>query len=652
EEAQAVLAMTDLISDRPYDEGPVGLLARALARSGRSSDALEAIDRYASRLSTGGRGEVPRRIAELRQGIVRQDPAIVSRGGAAEGTVRRTGIPIPLTQLVGRQGELESIARGRSESRLLTLVGPAGVGKTRLAIEAARRTPASVDDEQWLVDLSAIPDPEDVARALASAVGAPSNDLAAVAARISGRRVLLIIDNAEHVIGAVAAVAAELLARCEGLGVIVTSREALRTAGERVITVEPFAGATAGDAVELFLQRAADTGASAWSDEDRDTIGRLCQRLEGIPLALELAAARLDVLSLDEVASSIEEGGDDPGSRRRGRHASLENAIAWSTRLLEPRELELLSQLALFPGSFSLDAVADICLVEGGGERELAVGLVRKSLVSVQANDTGVRRFRLLDSVRRFVRARHPAADPEGWQARHLDGTRRFVTRQGRAIRTAASKRARAALNSVRGDILLAIRTASAVGDRRAAMQIAAGACWWLYERASFDDCLASLESARAIPGESAPEDEALAAYACIFAAAAHGDVRGAGRYLSLLVAAAAESDNVGLLAIATSNTANLHARSGDVEEAEAALRRAEALEKDVGDWYRHDLLISRADTLRVLGRPAQALNLLAEAHRSADASGDLYAVKWASYVTGTILLALRRGRETVDVLR
>ncbi|WP_286277307.1 BTAD domain-containing putative transcriptional regulator [Naasia aerilata] len=365
DEAKVVLAMSDLAQDRPFDERPVALLARALARSGRTSDALEAIDKHAARLAASGGADLPRRLVELRQGIVRQDPSIVAVAGDDKGTVLRNGIPIPLTRLVGRDAELDLIARGRAESRLLTLVGPAGVGKTRLAVEAARRTPATVDEVQWLVDLSAIAEPEDVARALASAVGAPSNDFDAVAARISGRRGLLLVDNAEHLIGAVAALVAELLSRCEGLGVIVTSREALRTAGERVISVEPFAGPTAGDAVELFLQRAADTGATSWTEEDRDRIADLCRRLEGIPLAIELTAARLDVLSLEEVASSLEEGIADTGSRRRGRHASLENAIAWSIRLLDERELALLSQLALFPASFSLDAVADICLVEG-----------------------------------------------------------------------------------------------------------------------------------------------------------------------------------------------------------------------------------------------------------------------------------------------
>jgi predicted ATPase/DNA-binding SARP family transcriptional activator len=652
EEAKVVLGMSDLVAARPFDERPVALLARALARSGRTSDALEAIDKHAARLAAAGRSDLPRRLVELRQGIVRQDPGIVSAASEHEGTVTRNGIPIPLTRLVGREAELELIARGRSESRLLTLVGPAGVGKTRLAIEAARRTPASVDDVQWLVDLSAVAEPEDVARALASAVGAPSNDFDAVAARISGRRGLLLVDNAEHLIGAVAALVAELLSRCEGLGVIVTSREALRTAGERVISVEPFAGATAGDAVELFLQRAADLGASTWTEEERDRIADLCRRLEGIPLAIELAAARLDVFGLEEVARSIEEGAADSGMRRRGRHASLENAIAWSTRLLDARELELLSQLALFPGSFSLDAVADICLVEGGGERELAVGLVRKSLVSVQANDTGVRRFRLLDSVRRFVRNRHPVADPDAWYIRHLQGTRRFVRRHGKDIRSAANKRARAALNSVRGDILLALRTAAKVEDREAAMQIAAGSAWWLFERGSFADCLQVVDSARAIPGVASAADEATALYACVYVSRLWGDRRAAARYLELMREAAQRSDEPGFRALLRMGDAHRAAVTGEPEEAQRVLAGTDADLQSVSGWWRHDMLIARAVALRDIGRPAQALADLSEAHRSAEALGDPYGVKNAVYITGMILLSLRRAREAVQVLR
>ncbi|WP_210481695.1 BTAD domain-containing putative transcriptional regulator [Naasia sp. SYSU D00948] len=652
EEAKVVLTMTDLAQDRPFDEGPVALLARALARSGRTSDALEAIDKYAARLAAADRGDLPRRLAELRQGIVRQDPAIVSVAGAQEGTVTRNGIPIPLTRLVGREAELELIARGRSESRLLTLVGPAGVGKTRLAIESARRTPATVDDVQWLVDLSAIAEPEDVARALASAVSAPSHDFDAVAARISGRRGLLLVDNAEHLIGAVAALVAELLSRCEGLGVIVTSREALRTAGERVISVEPFAGATAGDAVELFLQRAADMGAASWTDEERDLIADLCRRLEGIPLAIELAAARLDVLSLEEVAASLEEGSTDSGLRRRGRHASLENAIAWSTRLLDTRELELLSQLALFPASFSLDAVADICLVEGGGERELAVGLVRKSLVSVQANDTGVRRFRLLDSVRRFVRNRHPVADPEAWHARHLQGTRRFVHRQGREVRSTGYKRARAALHSVRGDILLAQRTATRLGDRAAAMQIAAGSAWWLFERTSFADCIQVVEAARAIPGEASAEDETIALYACVCACYLGGDRRGAIRYSLEMAAMVEKVEDPSLRALARVGDVQRAARSGDAAAADEILAELDGVMDSVRGWGRHDVLVNRGDALNALGRPAQALAVLSQAHRESEAAGDVYGVKSAAYVTGKVLLGLRKPREAIQVLR
>ncbi|WP_286277304.1 hypothetical protein [Naasia aerilata] len=196
------------------------------------------------------------------------------------------------------------------------------------------------------------------------------------------------------------------------------------------------------------------------------------------------------------------------------------------------------------------------------------------------------------------------------------------------------------------------MRTAAKEANRAAAMQIAAGSAWWLFERASFADCLSMVEAARAIPGDCAPEHEATALYACVFVTRLWGDRRAAARYLELMQEAALRSEDPGFHALVRMGAAYQAAVTGDPAEAEKVLAAIDEDVRAVTGWVRHDLLISRAVALRDIGKPARALADLSEAHRMADAAGDSYGVKNAVYVTGMILLSLRRAREAVQVLR
>ncbi|WP_164861875.1 ATP-binding protein, partial [Microbacterium sp. CPCC 204701] len=414
---------------------------RALDRAGRTADALATIDVRATAVRDAG-GRPSSGLAELRLAIARQDetaPEVLDR------PVDRAGIPVPVTQFVGREAELETIRRGRAESRLVTLTGPAGVGKTRLAIEVARRAHAGEDERQRLIDLAVVSSPDLVVGAVADAVGAAAHSVDAIADALGGRRTLMILDNAEHVLGSTASLCARLLERCAGLSVLVTSRESMRMPGERVIVVDPLTGAEAGDAVALFLQRAGESsGIREWSTAEIGEADRLCARLDGLPLAIELAASRLDVLSLDELASSLDAA--PAASRGGGRHDSIDDAIAWSLATTSGPERALLAQLAEFSGSFTLDAVAGVCDVGDADPRELAASLARKSLVAAVAPTPGERRFRVLDTVKRHMRARHPLADTQAWQRRHAAWMTEDAQRRAPLLRTSESRRARAAL--------------------------------------------------------------------------------------------------------------------------------------------------------------------------------------------------------------
>ncbi|BDI22585.1 BTAD domain-containing putative transcriptional regulator [Herbiconiux sp. L3-i23] len=649
ENVDASLDLERLLRDLPGDSELTRRYAAALAGAGRAGDALDVIDAVMGDLGDHARGP----LAELRRSIVRQDPVLLGRTDDRHATVERTGIPVPLTRFVGRAGELDQVATARAEARLVTLVGPAGVGKTRLAAEAARRAGADVDEQQWLVDLTVIVDPGHVLGVVADVVRAGSDTLDAVAARLTGRRTLLILDNAEHVLGAVASLASRLLGRCEGLAVMVTSREALRMPGERVVPVAPFVGDAAPDAVRLFLDRARDSsGLSQWDDHSMREISALCRDLDGLPLALELAAARLDVLSLAEVADSVQRGGTDAG-----RHGSLDSALGWSLDLLSPPEVDMLTQLARFAGSFGLDAVAGICVpAEGADARELAAALARKSLVTPLGTDTGARRFRLLDSVRRYVRQRDTRQDAHQWRDRHAAWFADWISGIEEQMRTAENARARTLLGAYRADLHAAVDHAVETGDRATAVRLLAVLAWYWFERGLRVDGLDTAERVLAMPGERDPAREARVLRACAYMAAVGADERQVARYMSRMRDAAAASDDAAERVLAATMSGYVAAVAGEADQADAYLTHATAEIAAAGDslpiWARVDELMVRGDVLRALGRPSQALTSTSEAYRVSVEAGDAWGARSACYVTGKALVDVRRGKEAVGILR
>ena len=283
------------------------------------------------------------------------------------------GFPVALTSFVGRAGALREAGDLLAEYRLVTVTGPGGVGKTRLAGEVARQVADRFADGAWLVELAAVPDPAQVPSAVVAALGVrPPPGVSATEAltRVLARRQLLVVlDNCEHVIGAAAALCGELLRACDDLRILATSREALRIAGEAVYRLTPLpvpdpeaGGADVADAeaVALFADRAraADAG-FALTGANRDDVARLVGRLDGMPLAIELAAARVAALGLAPLLGELDDrlallaGGDRLAA---GRHRSLAAAAEWSYRLLDETEQRVFRWLSVFPAPFTLAA--------------------------------------------------------------------------------------------------------------------------------------------------------------------------------------------------------------------------------------------------------------------------------------------------------
>jgi len=360
-------------------------------------------------------------------------------------------LPSPGTSFVGRERELDALEAALRTRRLTTLHGPGGAGKTRLAIELVRYREAEVAFAD-LAPLARDGSPWMVLAELVAARAEPGESLPeAVARTLADRDLLLVLDNCEHVLGGVRDVATRLLAECPGVTLVATSREPLRLPAEIVCPVPPLADA---DATQLFSERAARalpgfTPGSA----DAAAIVRIAHRLDGIPLAIELAAARVTVLGPREIAERLDDrfrllARDDPAVPSRQR--TLRALVDWSYELLTPAEQRLLVQLSIFAGGFEVDAVEAVCRTDGEIVDVLG-GLVEKALVARGERD-GHARLRLHETIREYAADR--LGDPDPVAGRHLDWCRAMIATADDALTgsesTAWPDRARAELDNLR----------------------------------------------------------------------------------------------------------------------------------------------------------------------------------------------------------
>ena len=332
-----------------------------------------------------------------------------------------TNLPVPATQFLGRGAELDDLFALASESsvRLLTLTGPGGTGKTRLALQVAAELSGSFPGGVWWVPLAALRDGALVASALADVLAvqeeAGQSLSAAIADVLRPKRVLLLLDNCEHVLAAAADLVSSVVSSCPDVLVLTTSREPLNVSGERVFAVQPLAST---DAVTLFDARALAAGASAEALESREAIAALCDRLDNLPLAVELAAARSAVLPpvalLERLSSRLDvlKGPRDADQRQR----TLRATIAWSYDLLEENEQCVFRGLSVFAGGASLEAAETVC----EAEIDELFSLVAKSLVRHTVADGVDARYWLLETIREFATDRlGQSAEVERFRSRH-----------------------------------------------------------------------------------------------------------------------------------------------------------------------------------------------------------------------------------------
>jgi predicted ATPase/DNA-binding SARP family transcriptional activator len=413
----------------------------------------------------------------------------------------KTNLPVPLTSFIGREREIEEVKHLFSSTRLLTLTGSGGIGKTRLAIQAAKDLIKSYKDGVWWVELAPLIDEALVPQAVAQVLGvreAPGQPLTeSVKNFLREKQLLLVLDNCEHLIAACAQLADELLTQCADLRILMTSRETLGIMGETTLQVPALSFPVLAhlsqvqnlkefESIQLFVTRAAAARPDlALTPQNAFTVTQICHRLDGIPLALELAAARVKVLSLEEIAARLDDRFTllTQGNRTAlPRHQTLSALIDWSHDLLSEPERVLWRRLSVFIGGWTLNAAESVCVGEGlnpGHVLELLSHLVDKSL-AIFDQQNGAARYRMLETIRQYGQEKLQAAGERNqMRARHLEFFLQLAEQAEPKLLTAKQKKVFAELDAEYGNLRSALEWAMETNAVKALrLAVALGQFW------------------------------------------------------------------------------------------------------------------------------------------------------------------------------
>ncbi|WP_182901415.1 BTAD domain-containing putative transcriptional regulator [Microbispora sp. H10830] len=584
-EAELVLGRhADLISElrllvtaHPLRERPHGQLMRALYVAGRRVEALAAYEEARSLFADRLGADPSPALAELHLTMLRGElseegtrppPPMTPTGSArSEQGLARLDRPPPraprrgnlrarLTSFVGRDDDVGRIGGLLAADRLVTLLGPGGAGKTRLAVESAEAIAARVPDGVWLVELAPVGEAAEVPQAALTALGLRDTGLVPVRAApampsapggepdqvtrlvsaLAARDTLIVLDNCEHVVEPAAALADRLLAECPGLRILATSREPLGITGERLWPVGPLG---AGPAVRLFAERAAAVRPGYLVDGERDAVERICRELDGMPLAIELAAARLRALSAGQIAERL---GDrfrllTGGSRTAmPRHQTLRAVVEWSWDLLDAGERALAARLAVFAGGATLEAAEQVC----EGDVDVLGRLVDKSLVVFDGG-----RYRMLETIKAYAAERlAESGDERQVRLAHAEFFARLAEAAEPHLRRAEQLEWLARLSADHDNLSAALRWACEEAETDLALRLVGGLGWyWWLSGHRLEGAQRSAEALTLAGGDADPARLALAhAVHGIMSAGGEGNLGQAGESLAVTVRYARES--------------------------------------------------------------------------------------------------------------
>jgi non-specific serine/threonine protein kinase len=563
-------------------------------------------------------------VREIRRAL--DDPAdeplfietVHGRGYRFRADPRGARLPATLTSFIGRATEMVALRTTLANHRLTTLRGVGGCGKTRLAHQAALDQTERFADGVWWIDLVGIERADLVVPAIAATLGVRDRhdrDLTGTLGDlVRARELLLVLDNCEHVLAGCVPIVENLLSEGPGVRVLTTSREPLGLAGEVVLVVPPLGLPTTdvpetirdADAVRLFIERAQDADPRfEWTDAVASTVAAICRRVDGLPLAIELIAARVNALSLGDILARVDDRLPTVSGREHAsavRHRSLSAVIGWSDELLRPDERQLLRQLSVFAGTFSLRAIDAVSAVNGEADfRDLVTALVNKSLVTTVEGAANERRYRLLELVRQYARDALSSSERLRLLDRHATFFAALAAEQRPLVNGPHRGSALAALTAEAGNFRAAL-DARLTSRPSAALHLAASLWWWWFHTNQWREGRDWLEAAlEATASEEGPRAEALCGAGAL--AWFQGDHVVAHARLEDAVRRARVEDETTVLARALDFLGQVHADRGEPEAALACATEAVSVSRASGDAWELAIALIGLGNVRLFAR-------------------------------------------------
>ncbi len=658
--------LAELVATHPSRERLAGLFMLALARCGRASDAAQVYLALCEALQENLGTEPSEGTTALAHAIARRDPTVDAPHAST--------LPAPVSRFVGRRSELDHLEDLLGRSRLLTLVGAGGAGKTRLALQLARDVgPADHPDGTHFIDLAAVPEGGSVIARVAAALEvrelAGEHPADSVVARLRRARVLLVLDNCEHLIAQVNELATTLLSRCSGVRILATSRESLGIEGETLVGVAglslptadvPFEIAMRADALRLFATRGAAARADFRIDAGSlNSAVAICRRLDGLPLAIELAAARLRILSLGEIEQRLDHQLDLLSNSSRTpvtRHATIRATIDWSHHLLDKDERALFRRLAAFASGFSLEAAEHVGADPADpADRPTAVldilgRLVNRSMI-VAEPDGPASRFRMLAPIHEYAANQlEESGDRAATKERHAGWYRDLIAgapQFGGDDHAMWMHRISTELDNFRAAMEWTLTT---TGLAEKALAIATPLWWFWWESGQMREGKTWLKRALEAAGEGSPAQLGPALRAAAALARNSGDLVDARQLGERALSAQQQLDNPQGLAMAWNSLCMTATGQRDLVSALEYVQQARKHAEIAGDERGLGVVANNmATVLRGLGRLEEAEAGFHEGVTRFQAAGD---VRGEAAAVGNLGIVARRRGDLAEARR